>query len=90
MLERKLARTAHDVRHLCVCEGCKELADDRDTVNPDHTQPFYRDTNWHPKCYYEKFGRQAVVERLSRDNQNKFRLCDIPAELMRELLEVKP
>lgn len=74
MNHRKLARTAHDVRHLCVCEGCRDLADDRDTVR-----------GMHPKCFYRKFGDDAV-KALDTDDQAKFRICDIPADLMKILM----
>jgi hypothetical protein len=70
---RQLARTAHDVRHLCVCEGCKELADDRDTVQ-----------GMHPKCFHKKFGPDGVMA-LSDEDQGKFRMCDLPVSFLKKL-----
>lgn len=67
---RQLARTAHDVRHLCTCGPCGKLADDRDTVQ-----------GMHPKCFYEAHGTIGVLS-LSSDDQAKFRICDIPLHLM--------
>lgn len=76
---------AHDVRHLCVCAHCGNLADDRETVSPNHHFPHVPET-WHPKCLFEEYGGDYVVERLSRDQQNKFALGDIPVEVMKKLL----
>lgn len=81
---RQLARTAHDVRHLCICEGCKELADDRDTVTTFKVRLF-KEFAWHPKCFHERYGDEAVLSLRPRD-QAKFRLCDIPADLMKILV----
>lgn len=66
---------AHDVRHLCVCPYCAGMGDDRDTVNA-----------FHPKCFYEAHGEVGVMA-LSTDDQDKFRMCDIPDGLMRALME---
>ena len=66
---------AHDVRHLCVCFVCGAMADDRDVV-----------FDAHPKCFYEKEGRIRVLN-LCDDDMDKFRLGDIPLDLMKELLE---
>lgn len=84
---RQLARTAHDVRHLCVCGRCGELADDRDTVTYD--TPASAGIHWHPQCFYERYGRQVVIERLPPDQQDKFRLRDVPAGVMKRLLQVR-
>lgn len=73
---RPLARISRDVRHLCVCDGCDKWADDRDTV----------DGTWHPKCFYEARGGDEVVQ-LRDEDRGKFRLCDIPHDLMRRLLK---
>lgn len=74
-MTHQLARTAHDVRHLCVCTPCGQLADDRDTVR-----------GMHPKCFYEESGDDAVLG-LSTDEQNKFTLGDIPTDLMKRILK---
>lgn len=79
---------AHDVRHLSVCPGCQGLADVRETVNPMHICE-WTNSKWHPKCYFEKFGKQDVIERLPRSEQDKFRLCDIPAGVMKTLLRLR-
>lgn len=67
---------AHDIRHLQTCKVCGGLADDRATVFETH-----------PKCYYEEHGHRAVVT-LNEEDRNKFALGDIPASLMKELLEL--
>lgn len=67
---------AHDIRHFSTCKVCGGLADDRETVFETH-----------PKCYYEEHGQRAVIT-LEEDDRNKFALGDIPASLMRELLEL--
>jgi len=76
---------AHDVRHLCTCTKCGGLADDRETVSPTYAP----NISWqgHPSCFYEVFGPTAILERLTHEQQNKFTLGDIPASLMRKLLE---
>lgn len=68
---RQLAKTAHDVRHLCICRGCKQLADDRDVVK-----------EMHPSCFYEKFGSEAVLALLA-DDLGKFRICDLPVHVLK-------
>lgn len=79
---RQLARTAHDVRHFCVCEGCKELADDRDTVHSlENCSPFA----WHPKCFYERYGEKVILKFLSKEDQGKFRMCDLPVSVLKKL-----
>lgn len=78
---RQLARTAHDVRHLCVCKGCGELADDRDTVS-DWSEP--RPGVWHPKCFYVEFRAEGVMA-LSDEDQGKFRMCDLPVVDLKKL-----
>ncbi len=65
---------AHDVRHLHTCKICGGMADDREVVSDAH-----------PKCYYEEFGRQAVLS-LGAEDRNKFALGDIPVSLMKELV----
>jgi hypothetical protein len=80
---RQLARTAHDVRHLCVCEGCKELADDRDVVRSLESSP--HGFVWHPSCFYERHGEEAVLKFLSKEDQGKFRMCDGPVSLLKKL-----
>jgi hypothetical protein len=74
---------AHDVRHLCTCTKCGGLADDRATVSPTT----YPNIEWrgHPECFYKAFGAVGV-ERLDREQQNKFALGDIPASLMKKLV----
>ncbi len=73
--EGREALTAHDVRHLKTCTSCGELADDRMTV-----------WHMHPECYYRAYG-EADVLGLPIDDQNKFSLGDIPASLMKRLLD---
>lgn len=67
--------TAHDVRYLEVCAACGELADNRMTV-----------WHMHPACYYNAYG-DADVLALSMPDQDKFALSDIPASLMKQLLD---
>jgi hypothetical protein len=47
----------------------------------------YPNVEWrgHPKCFYEAFG-SVGVERLGREQQNKFALGDIPVALMKKLV----
>ena len=79
---RQLARTAHDVRHLCLCTKCAELADDRDTVRPIGAS----EGQWHPACFYQAFGETAVLKQLTREQQNKFRMCDAPVAVLKKLV----
>lgn len=80
---RQLARTAHDVRHLCICEGCAELGDDRDMVHSlENCSPFA----FHPKCFHKRYGDEAVLKFLSKTDQDKFALSDIPTALMKQLV----
>ena len=67
---------AHNVRHLCACKICGGMADDRETVFETH-----------PKCYFEEFGGKTVLS-LEAEDRGKFRLCDIPAALVKQLLEL--
>ena len=77
---------AHDVRHLCKCQICGGLADDREAIQPKDLHSIYRGVWWHPGCYAKKFGEEAVFE-LPADDRRKFRLCDVSADTMRRLVE---
>lgn len=48
---------AHDVRNLCVCPGCGDLADKRDLlrVGKDH---------WHVMCAHKIVGTKAVKKLM--------------------------
>lgn len=74
-------KTAHDVRHLCVCSVCGNVGDDREMI-PRH------DARYHTKCFVENFG-EALVERLPRAERDKFRLCDVSHEFMCKLLDMR-
>lgn len=78
---------AHDVRHLCVCPRCGGLGDDRETINP--ITPAHTGSHWHPRCFYEDFGKQGVLGSLPDIEQDKFRLCDIPPGVMKTLLRYR-
>jgi len=78
---------AHDIRHLCVCTKCGDLADDRETVSPTYAPNI--EGQWHPACFYLTFGATAVVERLTRNQQDKFALGDIPVGVMKKLLDLR-
>lgn len=84
---------AHDVRRLCVCALCGDVADDRTAIamKGKHFEEYFPeqyDLNayWHPGCFVEKFG-EGVVFNLARSEQRKFRLCDVSADTMQRLLE---
>lgn len=81
--EEIVLRTAHDIRHLCVCARCGGLADDRRTVD---LIPAQRDKKWHPKCFFDEFGEAGVLD-LAHWHQAKFRICDIPLDLMKKLVD---
>lgn len=80
---------AHDVRHLANCAICGGLADDRTAISYNAARGYpAADPNacWHPRCTFEYFGWKFVTE-LPATEQAKFCLSDIPASLMRELVE---
>ena len=83
---------AHDVRFLRTCAICGGLADERAAISVKvayGNKDFVRDLKdgfWHPRCCFEHFGAKFVAE-LPATEQAKFCLSDIPASLMRELVE---
>lgn len=84
---------AHDVRHLCVCEICGGLVDDRGSIRPrgKHFEHYFSkdynlDAHWHPGCYVEKYGEEGVFV-LAREERRKFRICDVTIDTMRRLLD---
>jgi hypothetical protein len=68
---------ASDVRNLRICETCGHLGNRNDMIGLTK--------HWHPKCYYEVNGEIGVITLQSKDRA-KFRLCDIPHDLMRRLV----
>lgn len=80
---------AHDIRHLGLCAICGGIADKRAAVTYEvaHGYPA-QDPNamWHPKCTYEHFGEKFVLD-LPDSEQNKFCLSDIPASVMKNIME---
>ena len=72
--------TAHDMRHLCQCVYCRKLADDRETVcvNKEH---------YHGACAHAVFGLKGILS-LPRSQREKFRICDMPRDDFRELLNL--
>lgn len=72
---------AHDVRHLCVCSHCEQMGDDRSMIVSQFPESL------HPACFVERYGEEAIFEKLSRDEHRLFRLSDVTHFTMQRLLE---
>lgn len=71
-------RTAHDVRHLCGCDVCRDIGDDRMMVDLDG--------KWfHGRCFIERFGF-SFLAALPKSKTNRLTLGDIGSTMMRQLI----
>ncbi len=84
---------AHDVRHLCKCDICGELADDRMTIRPrgNHFGQYFpakykQNAHWHPRCFVEQYSEAAIWD-LAREERMKFTLGDVSFETMMRLVD---
>lgn len=77
-------KTAHDVRHLRACAKCEQLGDDREMVD---LLPAMQDKRWHPKCFYEEFGEGMFQYQMRSSDWGKFRMSDVPKNVMIKILE---
>jgi hypothetical protein len=89
--EGRTVLKAHDVRHLCTCAKCDGVADARTAValKGKHfelfTTSYPSGARYHTECFVEQFGEELVL-LLSREEREKFRICDVSAETMRKLV----
>lgn len=77
-----MAFTAHDVRHMGVCPGCKGLLDKRQAVPTDVA-------HWHGKCAFDALGADGLVA-LPAEATRKVTLADVGHAVMRRLLDRCP
>ncbi|WP_027521722.1 hypothetical protein [Bradyrhizobium sp. Ec3.3] len=86
---------AHDVRHLCLCGICGGIADQRTSISYNKAFRYSHipsarkepDVFWHPACCYAEFGKKFVLD-MPVSEQEKFRICDAPMDVIRELIEM--
>lgn len=72
-------RKAHDVRLLRTCAICDGLGLEPEMIRYDGG------THVHPACYYKTHGEGHVL-RLMNDDLAKFRISDVPTEVMKKML----
>lgn len=76
---------AHDVRHLVVCETCKQLGDDRNMVYIGEPRSGLSRSYWHGLCFIEENGVDVFLE-LNMEVLNGIRLNDIGVKNMKKIL----
>lgn len=68
--------TAHDIRHLRVCQKCQGLGDDREMIT----------VGMHGACAFKAIGIEGLL-KLPRSEQLKFTLADIGPIAMKRLID---
>jgi hypothetical protein len=70
--------TAHDVRHLCVCQHCREIGDDRKMIETAY------DEHMHGDCAFRALS--DLIFYLPTCELEKFTLGDVGPDAMRKLI----
>ncbi len=78
-------RTAHDVRRLCVCHGCRQLGDRRNMIE------LKRDARgehryFHGRCYVKSY-RLARLLALPSEQLERLTLGDVGVYVMQKIVQ---